>query len=1206
MKKGRFKKRCMALGLACTMLFSLFTGTTASAGWSGDPENDPETAVQYGLWMGNCWYKENEQDPGNGQWIMDTGICIPSEVSVENMADYRDLDIREVDGTWNNAYFFKYVDYVSIPSEVEEEEPRIEPQGEDELITEGLYITYLGTEFENDAENQENTDPRRAIANVVEDSSASVTTVAEPEGLFKLSIKEPGYYIISKGELEIDENNHFIDSDAAVGLYVYEYTGLGAREASYDGKSQQWIYDTDSAYYGEIWGRDLGDSAFAITDVVEGEQQNISIEDLELTYYGEIGEDPRQTHSAGTGEFDEESGEPIEVEKYVNKKDTTATIEVYQKDEGLILFKPDKPGKYLISKKGITDEVNDENREIREKAILIDVDSNRAGFFKAPECSRENLHFNEEWANCYDTMYVKGQDALNFYYHAPVEYNEEGVETGDAFEKMIVNYGEAYEGYEIAKGAIASNELSNVLSMNPVSEEGKTGWYEITIQNLTDNMYIEFINSNDDNAYLNVSYYKEGQIELREVDREKTAYSFMEEYIMATTSFTMEAYGASEGELKKITSENELSAFNVFEKFWIDEICWMEDDKECFMDGFSRDDEGNLIYKDEADVKFIFGKDEEGNDVLQYVFKKVDGKNASVKATEDGLEVQVNAIGDYLVTSEAGGWYEFRADLPGIGVYNTPKRMEYNHDYIDNLEKDIKVYQGRDCSAKTYYVLAWVDKDHYDENGEPITYKDGAGKPIINETEDWKYLSQWTSDPATIEIQAGEDVNFETPEDVTFTPIDGFVSVDEENPVIYKDEEHLAKIGYPITLTSAIEKDFSIIMSAKRIGYTLYGNDKLSKDRYDALAVDYVPINKLQVKTAPTKVEYIEGATFDPSGLVVEAVYEDGESFTLSKDEYKLTVSDKLSTNDKAVTISYLGKTVQLPITVTKKADFDLTKAAWNYKEAFTYDGTQKKVEITGLPEGLTVSYSGNTATEAGDYTAKATFSYDQSKYNAPDTTKLATLAWSIAKPADVTTEETVKPAAAGTEIKDTTTKAEYTVTATSGDTPVVAYEGTTDKKTKTVTVPATVEVNGVKYEVTEIADNAFKNNKTVTKITIGKNVTKVGKNAFSGCKNLKTVSVGNNVTTIEANAFKGCASLKTVTLPAKTTTIKASAFNGCKKLKTITIKSTKLTSKSVAKGAFKGLGKGTTIKVPKKKFAAYKKLFKQKGLSANVKLSKY
>ena len=64
--------------------------------------------------------------------------------------------------------------------------------------------------------------------------------------------------------------------------------------------------------------------------------------------------------------------------------------------------------------------------------------------------------------------------------------------------------------------------------------------------------------------------------------------------------------------------------------------------------------------------------------------------------------------------------------------------------------------------------------------------------------------------------------------------------------------------------------------------------------------------------------------------------------------------------------------------------------------------------------------------------------------------------------------------------------------------------------------------------------------------------------------------------------------------------------FDGCKKLKTITIKSTKLTSKTVSKNAFKGLTKVTTIKVPKEKLAAYKKLFKSKGVSSKVNVKGY
>ena len=43
---------------------------------------------------------------------------------------------------------------------------------------------------------------------------------------------------------------------------------------------------------------------------------------------------------------------------------------------------------------------------------------------------------------------------------------------------------------------------------------------------------------------------------------------------------------------------------------------------------------------------------------------------------------------------------------------------------------------------------------------------------------------------------------------------------------------------------------------------------------------------------------------------------------------------------------------------------------------SFTYDGTEKKVEIEGeLPDGVSVVYENNTATDVGTYTAKAVIS---------------------------------------------------------------------------------------------------------------------------------------------------------------------------------------------------------------------------------------
>ena len=161
------------------------------------------------------------------------------------------------------------------------------------------------------------------------------------------------------------------------------------------------------------------------------------------------------------------------------------------------------------------------------------------------------------------------------------------------------------------------------------------------------------------------------------------------------------------------------------------------------------------------------------------------------------------------------------------------------------------------------------------------------------------------------------------------------------------------------------------------------------------------------------------------------------------------------------------------------------------------------------------------------------------------------------------------------------------------------------DKTAKgTVSIPNTVVLNEKEYKVEAVADNAFKGNKKITKVTLGSNVKKVGKNAFSGCTKLKTVSMGS-VTKIDAKAFYKCTALKKVVIPASVTNIGKSAFEGCKNLKTIQIKTTKLTKKTVGAKAFKGTNAKAKVKVPKKKLKVYKTLLRAKGISKKAKITK-
>lgn len=171
------------------------------------------------------------------------------------------------------------------------------------------------------------------------------------------------------------------------------------------------------------------------------------------------------------------------------------------------------------------------------------------------------------------------------------------------------------------------------------------------------------------------------------------------------------------------------------------------------------------------------------------------------------------------------------------------------------------------------------------------------------------------------------------------------------------------------------------------------------------------------------------------------------------------------------------------------------------------------------------------------------------------------------------------EPEKKGTTIQAEKGTGKYKVTDANGESPSVEYAGQTkaEKKKKTVTIPATVTSNGVKYEVTSVAPKSFKNNKKVTTVKMPATIEKIGSSAFEGCKKLKTVAIGKSTKSIGKNAFKNC-----------------------KDLKTVTIKSTKVPK--IDKSAFKGVNKKCVIKVPKKLVKKYKQLFKKKGIKLKVK----
>jgi len=176
------------------------------------------------------------------------------------------------------------------------------------------------------------------------------------------------------------------------------------------------------------------------------------------------------------------------------------------------------------------------------------------------------------------------------------------------------------------------------------------------------------------------------------------------------------------------------------------------------------------------------------------------------------------------------------------------------------------------------------------------------------------------------------------------------------------------------------------ILEGKMIGFTIKIN------------AEFENLSKIEIKKQPDKTTYIEGENFDKKGMVVEAVYENGERRDVTN--YTILSGNRLKIGTTEITISYTERektrtTTQAIIVNEKPKTIDLVgitikvmpnKIVYNEGEDFNAegmiviaqykDGTEKEVTNYLINEGTNLKVGQTSVTIA--YTDKITVEVTQ------------------------------------------------------------------------------------------------------------------------------------------------------------------------------------------------------------------------------------
>lgn len=215
-------------------------------------------------------------------------------------------------------------------------------------------------------------------------------------------------------------------------------------------------------------------------------------------------------------------------------------------------------------------------------------------------------------------------------------------------------------------------------------------------------------------------------------------------------------------------------------------------------------------------------------------------------------------------------------------------------------------------------------------------------------------------------------------------------------PFTYSNAEQTV---YIIGLPSDIEVVYGGVCTAKNAGtYTASATFIFDEHNYNPVTIDALEWTIARKNLGDLDLSWVYHADFVYDGTVKEVTIS-GLPEDVTVNAYTSNFAINAGTYTASATFVYDSANYE-SVSITPlvweiaKAKMDTSTIKWT-NTTLTFNGQVQSVSVTGLPEGVSVLYSGNQYVVAGEYFATAVFFMDEENY---EHIRSMTVAWSIEK----------------------------------------------------------------------------------------------------------------------------------------------------------------------------------------------------------------